>query len=82
VNGYHLQATNGIFGHLCDYLMDEESWTIRELVIKTGHRLTGPEVQIPAKLANRISYEDSPVFVDMTWAAIERSAAQSLAPAV
>jgi hypothetical protein len=27
--------------------MDDQSWAIRQLVIKTGHRFSGKEVQIP-----------------------------------
>ena len=47
VNGYHLQATDGSVGHVCDFMMDGQSWAIRQLVIKTGHRFSGKEVQIP-----------------------------------
>lgn len=82
VNGYLLRTSEGINGHVCDFMMNAQSWAIEQLVIKTGHRLTGIEVQIPAKLASRISYEDSTVFIDMTWAAIELSATQPLAAAV
>ena len=41
VNGYHLQATDGMLGHVCDFMMDDQSWAIGQLVIKTGHRLFG-----------------------------------------
>ena len=74
-NGYHLQATDGILGHVCDFLMDPQSWAIDQLVIKTGHRLTGKEVRIPVSQVRRISYEDSTVFVNMTKAAVEASPA-------
>jgi hypothetical protein len=73
VKGYHLQASDGIIGHVCDFMMDPESWTIGRLVIKTGHRFTGKEVQIPMSRIDRISYQESTVFVKLTKEAVEKS---------
>ena len=81
VNGYHLRTRDEIVGHVCDFMMDTRSWAIEQLVIKTGHRLTGKEVLIPAKSVTRISYEESTVFADMTSAAVEQSPEYHLAPA-
>jgi hypothetical protein len=75
VNGYHLHASDGLHGHVCDFMMDDESWAIGQLVIKTGHRLSGKEVQIPASKVDRISYEESTVFVNLTREAIDQSPA-------
>ena len=73
VNGYHLQATDGIIGHVCDFMMDDKSWAIHELVIKTGHRFSGKEVLIPVSKVARISFDESTVFVNLTREAIEQS---------
>jgi hypothetical protein len=73
VNGYHLQASDGIVGHVCDFMMDTQSWAIRQLVIKTGHRFSGKEVSILTSKVDRISYEDSTVFVSLTKEAVEQS---------
>ena len=81
VNGYHLQASDGIIGHVCDFMMDAQSWAIRQLVIKTGHRFSGKEVQIPSSKVDRISWDESKVFVNLTTEAVERSPAHHLAPA-
>jgi hypothetical protein len=75
VTGYHLQASDGTAGHICDFMMDSKTWAIRELTIKTGHRFSGKEVQIPASNVNRISYDESTVFVDLTTEAVEKSPA-------
>jgi len=80
VNGYHIQATDGVAGHICDFMMDDQTWAIRELVIKTGHRFSGKEVQIPASQIGRISYEDSTVFVNLTSAAVEQSPPHDMSP--
>ena len=80
VNGYHLQASDGKIGHVCDFMMDDQSWAIRQLVIKTGHRFSGKEVQIPTSKVDRISYDESTVFVNLTVEAVEQSPAHHLAP--
>jgi hypothetical protein len=81
VGGYHLQASDGVIGHVCDFLMDAQSWAIRQLVIKIGHRFSGKEVQIPMRAVDRISYPDSTVFVNLAKEAVEQSPAPQLAPA-
>jgi len=80
VNGYRLQASDGIIGHVCDFMMDPRTWAIDQLVIKTGHRFSGNEVQIPVNIVDRISYEESTLFVSLTKDAVERSPAHPMAP--
>lgn len=80
VAGYHLQASDGVIGHVCDFLVDAQTWAIGQLVIKTGHRFSGKEVQIPTSLVERISYDASTVFVGMTKQAVERNTTFQLAP--
>jgi hypothetical protein len=80
VGGYHLQASDGMNGHVCDFMMDARSWAIRQLVIKTGHRFSGKEVQIPTRMVDRISYPDSKVFVNLTREAVEQSPANDVSP--
>jgi sporulation protein YlmC with PRC-barrel domain len=80
VSGYHLQASDGIVGHVCDFMMDDKSWAISQLVIKTGHRFTGKEVQIPISQVDRISYDESTVFVNLTKEAVEQSPAHHVSP--
>ena len=82
VTGYHIHATDEIIGHVSDFMMDAKSWTIQQLVIKTGHRFSGKEVQISVSNIDRISYEESTVFVNLTKEAIEQSPAPDLAPVI
>jgi sporulation protein YlmC with PRC-barrel domain len=81
VNGYHLMATDGILGHICDFMIDAQSWEIRKLVVKTGHRFSGKEVQIPVSKVISLNYDESTVFVNLTSDAVEHSPAHTLAPA-
>ncbi|MDB6125527.1 MAG: hypothetical protein JWQ71_4520 [Pedosphaera sp.] len=80
VNGYHLRTGEGTIGHICDFMMDAQSWAIGQLVIKTGHRFSGKEVLIPMKQVDRISYEESTVFVDLNRETVEQSPATPLVP--
>lgn len=82
VNGYQIMASDGISGHVCDFLIADENWSIQQLVIKAGHRFTGNEVQIPTSTVDRISYDESTVFVNVTRQAVEQSPAHRLAPVV
>jgi len=76
VNGYHIKASDGMIGHVCDLMMDGRSWAIGQLVIKTGHRFSGKEVLIPSNLVDRISYDESTVFVNLTVEAVKQSPAR------
>ena len=76
VKGYNIEATDGTIGHVTDFMMDKESWAIRSLVVKTGHRFSGNEVQIPVNKVDRVSYEKSTAFVNLTKEAVEQSPAR------
>ncbi len=73
VNGYHIQSSEGILGHVSDFMMNAQSWVIGQLVVRIGHRLSGKEVLIPTKGVDRISFEDSTVFVNLTKEAVEQN---------
>lgn len=80
VSGYHVQATDGIVGHVYDFLMDDKNWAINQLVVKTGHRFTGKEVQIPVSQVERISYKESTVHVKLNKEEVETSPEYRLVP--
>ena len=66
VEGYHIQATDRINGHVCDFLIDGAQWRVCRLVVKTGHRFSGREVEVSTGSIVRISYEESTVFVNLS----------------
>ena len=70
LNGYHIQTGEGAIGHVTDFMMDDKSWEIRHLVVETGHWFSGKEIAISPKQNDRISYEESKVFVNVTKEAI------------
>ena len=73
VNGYQLRSGDEMVGHVCDFMMDAGSWAIGQLVVKTGHRLSGKEMLVEMKNVSRISYEESTVFADLTGGAIKQN---------
>ncbi len=80
VSGYHVQATDGIIGHVCDFMIDDKSWALQQLVVKIGHRFAGKEVQIPTGKVDQISYEKSTVFLNLTKDAVEQSPVNFISP--
>jgi len=80
VNGYLLRMGEETIGHICDFMMDTQSWTIGQLVVKTGHRLSGKESLIPTKQVERISYDESTVFANPSEEAIDQSSLRLPSP--
>jgi sporulation protein YlmC with PRC-barrel domain len=70
LKGYEVQTSEGGLGHVVDFMMEEESWTIRQLVIETGHWFSGKQIVISPNHVDRISYEESKIFVNLTKKAI------------
>jgi hypothetical protein len=80
VTGYVIQASDGMSGHVCDFMVDTQSWTIRQLVIRTTRGMPGREVQIPTTEVDQISYADSTISVNMKVEAVEQPPEDNLAP--
>jgi len=74
VAGYHVHTRDGSIGHVTDYMIDDLSWAVRNLIVETGHWYSGKEIVISPSHIERISYDESTVFVDVTRAAIHDAA--------
>ena len=70
LNGYPIKTCEGAIGHVIDFIMDDKSWAICHLVVETGHWYSHKEIVISPKHIDRISYEESKVFVNVTKEAI------------
>ncbi|MFA5262726.1 MAG: PRC-barrel domain-containing protein [Opitutaceae bacterium] len=73
VTGYTIQTADGTIGSVNDFMVDSKSWMIRELAVETGHWYSGKEILISPGKIDRISYEESKVFVSLTMADIQRT---------
>lgn len=73
VCGYHIQATDGEIGHLDDFIIDDETWTIRYLIIDTRNWLPGKKVLVSPLWIDRVSWHDSKVFIGLSRETIQHS---------
>jgi len=64
--GYQIQATDEAIGHVTDFVMDDKDWTIHQVVVDTGHWLSGKRVMISPSHINRISWDESKVYAGLT----------------
>jgi uncharacterized protein YrrD len=73
VTGYHLHATDGEIGHVEDFIVDDEDWTIRFLVVDTRNWLPGKKVLLSPQWINRVEWADSSVYFNLTRESVENS---------
>ena len=81
VTGYHIQAPDGAIGDVSSFMVDGRSWAIRELEVETGHWYAGKKILLLPKNIDRISYEDSTVFVNLTKGDIQQTTRNDVAQA-
>jgi sporulation protein YlmC with PRC-barrel domain len=81
IAGYHIQTTDGPIGLVGGLMVDDRSWAVRDLVVETGHWYSGKEILVAPGKVDRISYEDSAVFVNLTKADIQQTAKNEVAKA-
>jgi len=79
VTGYHIQTASGLVGRVHDFAIDDQTWSISEFIVETGHWFAGREILISPQSITRISYERSTVFVNLTKEDIQRTADDTLA---
>jgi sporulation protein YlmC with PRC-barrel domain len=65
VLGYRIHASDGELGHLDDYIVDDEKWTIRFLVVDTSNGPPGRRVLISPNTIQRVDWVDATLFVNI-----------------
>jgi len=65
VVGYRIHAIDGDIGHVEDFVLEDESWIIRYLVVDTRNWLPGRSVLISPQWIEKISWSDSKVWIDL-----------------
>jgi hypothetical protein len=73
VTGHSIQAVDGEIGHVDDFLIDDETWAIRYLIISTGTWWPGKSVLVSTQWIEQVSWPESKVFVDLSRETIKRS---------
>ena len=73
VKHYKIQAEDGVIGHLSDFILNEESWAIHDVMVHTGAWLSAKDVLIPTSHVKEISWNDSKIVVDLDKEAVLRA---------
>lgn len=73
LRGYHIQGSDEAIGHVEDFLVDDETWEVRYLVIDTSNWWFGKKVLVAPHWASRISWDERKVYVDMSRQQIKNS---------
>jgi uncharacterized protein YrrD len=66
VKGYHIQATDHEVGTVEDFLMDDESWQVRYLLVDTSNWWFGKHVVLPPDWISDVNWVERRVTVDVT----------------
>lgn len=72
---YHIKALDGDIGHLKDFLLDDQDWTVRYLEIRTGTWLPGKKVLISTPWVETIDWTEQVISVDLSRDKIESAPA-------
>lgn len=71
--GCNIEAKNGIIGKLEEFYFDDESWTIRYLIVKTGSWLSGREVLISRVALKNRDWLNKTIPVNLTKKQVQNS---------
>jgi len=71
VRGYKIQGSDEAIGHVDDFVVDDETWEVRYLVVDTSNWWLGHQVLVAPQWIERVSWSESKVSVKMTRQAIK-----------
>jgi len=72
---YHIHATNGEIGHVDGMIVDDETWTVRYLVVNTSDWWLGHQVLVAPEWIAEISWLEATVAVDLSREAVKHAPA-------
>lgn len=71
VAGYSIQATDGEIGHVEDFIIDDEAWTIRYALIDTRNWLPGKQILVAPQWIAHVDWKNSKVYFNLSREAIK-----------
>jgi len=72
-SGYHIRARDGEIGHVDDFLIGQDSWRIRYLLVDTSNWIGGRSVIVSSEAVERVDKEDNQIYVDAERDAIKNA---------
>jgi uncharacterized protein YrrD len=82
VSRYYLHASDGELGHVQGYLVDQQSWAIRFLIVNTSNWWVGHQVLIAVEWIDNVSWLDSTVTTGLSRQAVKDAPAYDSAELV
>ncbi len=73
VSGHHIRALDGEIGHVEDFIIEDDTWTIRYLIVATHNWWPGKEVLVSPQWIERVSWGERKVFVNLSRDTIKQS---------
>ena len=73
VTGHHIQALDKEIGHVEDFIIDDQTWSIRYLVVDTKNWWAGKHVLVSPQWIERVSWPELKVFINLSSEVIERA---------
>ncbi len=73
VTGYRIDARDDEVGHVEDFVVDDDAWIIRYMVVDTRNWLPGRKVIVPPRWVEGFDWTDREAHVDLTREQIENS---------
>ena len=73
VSGHHIQALDGEIGHVQDFIIDDETWAIRYLIIDTHNWWPGKKVLVSPQWIESVSWGERKVFVNLSREAVKQA---------
>lgn len=73
VRKYHIKATDGEIGHVDDFVVDDDDWIIRYLIVDTHNLLPSRKVLINTAWTKGINYDDSTISAELTREEVKNS---------
>ena len=74
-SGYHIRARNGEIGHVDDFLIGQDSWRIRYLLVDTSNWIGGRSVIVSSEAVERVDKADNQIYVAADREAIKNAPA-------
>jgi len=65
VGGYHIMAVDGEIGHIEDFMVDDQTWTIRYAVADTKNWWTGKKVLLATEWILWVSWAESNAYLNL-----------------
>jgi hypothetical protein len=73
LEGYRIHAADGEIGHVAGYLIDDQTWAIRYLVVDTSNWWVGHKVLIACDWIAGVSWAERTVSIDMTRKSVQEA---------